>query len=239
MKIVRLCVLIAGLCLSHSAWTQTTTGMDSDPHFSLQMSNDQVRVYLVTLRPGDRSMVRHDHNFLVVTLKDSSLFMWPEGTSDIIESRFTKGSIGFYYGGKTIGMRNGQNVTYRNVTVEFLDPRVTNYGYQWTSGSWDYGATGASLPADPNAAFANRLPLGAATAIDVQLLPNSSLPRPDADVSGLIVPVTDIVLQAGNDEIQKSSGDVTWISGRRPKLVNAAGTAARFAVIEFQSPTSK
>ena len=28
------------------------------------------------------------------------------------------------------------------MTVEFLDPKVTNYGYQSNTGTWDYGPSG-------------------------------------------------------------------------------------------------
>jgi hypothetical protein len=238
MKTLRLGVLLTYLIASHIACAQAATDMDSDPHYALQLANDQVRVYQVTLRPAERSVIRHDHNFLVVTLKDCSLFMWQEGTSDIIESQFTKGSIGFYYGGKTIGLRNGQNTTYRNITVEFLDPKVTNYGYQWTSGGWDYGPTGTNSPVDPHATFANRLPLGAATGFDVQLLPNASFPGQGENAPELIVAVTDIDLKSGSEEIRKSSGDVAWIAVRSSKLLNVAGTASRFAAIVFPPPTS-
>jgi hypothetical protein len=238
MKCVRIGLLLTYLVAGHFAWAQAPTDMQSDPHYSLQLSNDQVRVYLLTLKPGDRSVVRHDHNFLTVTLQDSAIFIWPEGTSDIIESRFAQGSIGFYYGGKTIGLRNGQNTTYRNITIEFLDPKITNYGYQWSSGGWDYGPTGANLPMDPHATFVNRLPLGAATAFDVQLLPNASFPGQGQSAPQLIVAVTDIDLQSGDKEIRKSSGDVTWIANQSSKLVNGANTASRFAVIVFPPPPS-
>jgi hypothetical protein len=237
-QIVRVSMLLAALA-AHPVWSQTAVDMSSDyPHYALQLANDQVRVYLMTLKPGERTMVRHDHNFMIVTLQNSAIFMWEQGTSDIVESRFTQGSTGFYYGGKTIGMRNGENATYRNVTIEFLDPKVSNYGYQWTSGGWDYGPTGTNLPVDPHATFANRLPLGSATAIDVQLLPDASLPGQGENAPELIVPVTDIDLKAGHTEIQKSSGDVAWIAGRSSKLVNVAGTAVRFAVVVFPPPAS-
>jgi hypothetical protein len=44
------------------------------------------------------------------------------------------GELHFFFGGLAHGIRNDSNAEYRNVTVEFLDPQVTNYGYRYESG---------------------------------------------------------------------------------------------------------
>jgi hypothetical protein len=225
------------LAVSLFSFAQTATDIGSDPHYSLLLANDQVRVYQVSLRPGERSFVRHEHNFLVVSLQDCEIALWPEGSSDIMKQRFAQGSVGLYFGGRAIGLRNDQTAVYRNVTVEFLDPKVTTYGYQWSAGGWDYGASGIHSPVDPRASFANRLPLGSATAIDVQLLPAGSLPTPHRRSSELLIPVTDIDLRSGDDSIRRSAGDALLIpSGRQSKLVNVAGEPVRFTVVELPEP---
>jgi len=235
MRIARLAsLLLMCLMVCRLGWAQAATDIDSDPHYSLLLANDHVRVYQVSLRTGERSFVRHEHNFLVVTLQDCEVAMWPEGNSDIMMQRFVQGNVGFYFGGRAIGLRNEQTATYQNVTVEFLEPKVTTYGYQWSTGKWEYGATGTAVPVDPHLPFANRLPLGPANAIDVQLLPAGSLPSPDHRSAELLIPVTDIDLRAGEDSIRRSAGEALWIpAGRKAKLVNAAEVAARFAVVQF------
>jgi len=238
MRIARLAFLLP-LCLmaSQLAWTQAATDIDSDPHYSLLLANDQVRVYQVSLRTGERSFVRHEHNFLIVTLRDCEVAMWPEGNSDILMQRFAQGNVGFYFGGRAIGLRNEQAATYRNVTVEFLDPKVTTYGYQWSTGRWDYGATTTSSVVDPHAPFASGLRLGPVMAIEVQLLPNGSLPAPDHRSSELLIPVTDIDLRASDESIRHAAGEALWIpAGRKSKLVNAADLPARFAMVQFAEP---
>ena len=235
MRIARLAFLLP-LCVmaSQLAWTQAATDIDSDPHYSLLLANDQVWVYQVSLRTGERSFVRHEHNFLIVTLQDCEVAMWPEGNSDIMTQRFVQGTVGFYFGGRAIGLRNDQTVSYHNVTVELLDPKVTTYGYQWNTGRWDYGATTTSSVVDPHAPFASGLRLGPVMVIDVQLLPNGALPAPDHRSSELIIPVTDIDLRAGEDSVRRSAGEVLWTpAGRKVKLVNAAGVPARLAVVQF------
>jgi len=235
MRIARLAFFLL-ICLAASllSFAQAATDIDSDPHYSLLLANEQVRVYQVSLRAGERSFVRHDHNFLIVTLQDCEVGMWPEGTSDILKQHFSQGSVGFYFGGRAFGLRNDQTVAYQNVTVEFLDSKVTTYGYQWTAGGWDYGASGVNFPTDRQAPFVYRLLLGPVAVIDVQLLPAGFLPTPDHRSSELLIPVTDIHLRSGDDSIRRSAGDALWIpSGRQSKLANAAAEVARFTVVEL------
>ena len=121
--------------------------------------------------------------------------------------------MGFGLAGRASGIRNDQNKEYRNVTVEFLNPNVTNYGYQSTTGSWDYGPAGVNPPLDPHASFRNVLRLGDATVNDIQLLSRDPLPLPEEkDGPELLIPVTDVDLKSSEYErIRKSSGDVVWI----------------------------
>ena len=132
-------------------------------------------------------------------------------------------------------MRNDRTTEYRNVTVEFLDPKVTNYGYQAYSGTWDSGPVSIAPPVDPHARFMNSLLLGAASVTDVQLLSRDPFPPPEKPGAELLIPVTDIDLKAGEYErIRKSSGEVVWIpAGRKSTFLNATTEPARFIVVQF------
>ena len=77
--------------------------MASAPHYRQLLANDQVRVFALTLRPLERTMARHDHNFLVVALLDSDVVIWPEGESDIVDFHFNQGDVRFYSGGRRAG----------------------------------------------------------------------------------------------------------------------------------------
>jgi hypothetical protein len=217
------------------ASAQNAIDMASDPHHQLLLENSQVRVFAVTLSPGERSFVQHEHNFLMVTLQDCEIVMWPEGRSDIQSFRLGEGDVRFLFGGRARGLRDEQTSRYRNITVEFLDPKVTTYGYQRDSGAWDYGDSVLRPPVDPHAKFANSIQLGTATATDVQLFPGDSLPLPEKLSDELLIPVSDVDLRTeGDTHMRKSPGEAVWIaSGRKFKLVNAAGEAARFVVVEF------
>jgi hypothetical protein len=217
------------------ASAQTATDMASDPHHQLLLENSQVRVFAVSLRPNEQSFVSHEHNFLMVTLQDCEVVMWPEGRSDIQSFRLGEGDVRYLFGGRARGLRNERNTTYRNITVEFLDPKVTTYSYQRDSGAWDYGDSVVRPPVDPHAKFANSLGLGAATATDVQLLPGDSLPLPEKLAAELLIPVSDVDFKTeGDTHMRKSPGEAVWIpAGRKFKLANVASEAAHFVVVEL------
>ena len=228
-------LLFPFLLLSLFASAQTATDMASDPHHQLLIDNSQVRVFAITLRPNEQSFTSHEHNFLMVTLQDCEIVMWPEGRSDIQSFHLGEADVRFLFGNRARGLRNERNTTYRSITVEFLDPKVMTYTYQRDSGAWDYGDSVLRPPVDPHAKFANSLGLGAATATDVQLLPRDSYPLPEKFASELLIPVTDVDFKTeGDTHMRKSSGEAVWIpAGRKFPLSNAAGDAIRFVVVEF------
>ena len=235
-SIMKFRFLVLLLLLTPMAWSQTAPDMASAPHYRLVLSNDQVRVFTVTLRTLERTMARHDHNFLVITLQDCEAVMWPEGASDITNFRFNQGDVRFSLGGRALGIRNDRASEYRNITVEFLNPKVTSFGYQANLGTWDFGASGINPPADPHARFKNTLHLGAASVSDIQLLPRDPLTTPELSGPELLIAVTDIDLKTGESErIRKSSGEVVWIpAGRKSTPMNVSTDPVRLDVVEFK-----
>jgi hypothetical protein len=224
------------LLLVPMAWAQSAPDMASAPHYRLLLSNDQVRVFAVTLRAMERTMARHDHNFLVITLQDCEVVMWPEGASDITNFRFNPGDVRFSIGGRAMGIRNDRASEYRNITVEFLNPKVTSFGYQANLGTWEFGASGINPPVDPHARFKNTLHLGGASVSDIQLLPRDTLATPESSGPELLIAVTDIDLKTSESErIRKSSGDVVWIpAGRKSAPMNVSTDPVRLDLVEFK-----
>ncbi len=209
----------------------------SEQHHHLLLSNDQVRVFEVVLHAGEHAFVRHQHNFLVVTLQDCEMVMWNEGESEILNFRFNAGDARFLYSGVARGLRNDQTSDYRNITVEFLNDKVTTFGFQSDTGGWHYGSSAIGPPTDPNKKFHNTLKLGEAEASDVQLLPRDILEPPDKGMLELLIPVTDLDVRAGNDlHTRKSPGSVWWIGGgRKTDLMNSSSDPARFVVVELKA----
>lgn len=210
--------------------------MSAAPHYHLLLQNDQVRVFEVVLHPTEHAFVRHQNNFLVVTLQDSEMVMWNQGESEIVNFRFNAGDTRFFYGGPARGMRNDRTTDYRNVTVEFLNPKVTTFGYQANSGKWDYGSSAVNPPVDPNKKFRKSLELGQATASYIQLLQRDVLAPPDKGTFELLIAVTDLDVTTGSDiHVRKSPGSAWWIGdGRRADLMNSVVDPARFVLVELK-----
>jgi hypothetical protein len=201
----------------------------------LLLENHDMRVFAVTLPPHQESYVRHEHNFLTVTLQDSAIVMWRQGESPIQHFPAAGGEVRFFADGWVRGMRNDSNAEYRNVTVEFLDPRVTNYGYRPDSGQRDYGPSTLNPPVDPHGRFVDLLDLELAVAQDVQLLPKDTLPAPQPRRRELLVAGTSVNLAAGDTEkILLKPGEVRSLEGRTATLVNEGAAPARFTLVEIK-----
>ncbi|HLJ25599.1 MAG TPA: hypothetical protein VKY85_02710 [Candidatus Angelobacter sp.] len=225
------------MLLSGLAWAQTAVNMGQEPHYSLLLQNSLVRVFKLALNANEQAYVIHTHNFLVVALDDCEVVMWREGTSDNQSYPLHQGDVRFFFGGQPIGTRNNRADPCRNVTVEFLDPKVTTYGYQWEYGTWDFGISGISPPVDSHVKFANSLQLGSAVATDVQLLPGDSFSPHPGTAAELLVPVTDVALtRSKKGEIRKSAGEAVWVEAKqKADVVNAGNAPAQLIAVEFPS----
>ena len=224
----------------HASGLQTKTAVQitADPHYQLLMANEQVRVYSLVLPPGAESFVRHEHNYLTVTLADCNPIFWKNDESPIQHFQVPKGGLHFFLGGLAHGIRNDSNAEYRNVSVEFLDPQVTNYGYRYESGKYDFGPVALNPPVDPEGHFVNSLNLEKAEAKDVQLLPQQTLPA--ASGPQLLIATTALNLSARADRrISLHPGDVLWRESSEPALANTGPVRARFAVVEFKTTGDK
>ena len=132
-------------------------------------------------------------------------------------------------------LRNDTPNEYHNLTVEFLNPKVTTYGYQADAGKWEYGSSSLPPPVDSQAAFNHAMPLGEAKVRDVQLLPDDEYPAPETEADELFIPLTDIELKTVDDRIRKAAGELLWIpAGRKKKLINNSATPARIVVLELR-----
>jgi|ERR1043166_5896984 hypothetical protein len=207
--------------------------LKQDRHYRILMENAEIRVFEVTLPPGSESFVWHENNFLIVTPTASDIIMWKANEAPALHSLVPSGEIRFFLGNSAQGLRNETRTEYRNITVEFLDPRVTNDGYRYESGNWDYGPSIASSPGAPQGHFINSLDLEKAVASDVQLLPGESLPasaRP-----ALLIAITTLNFAAGRDRpFSLQPSQITWRESNGPALVNKGPGPARFTLLEFK-----
>src|SRR5207245_8279724 len=132
------------------AQQQLPIDIAAERHERLVHEDNNPRAFGVTIPPREATeLTRHEHNFLVVTFQDSEIASWAEGEAGVLTYRFRANDIHFYFGGRARAMRNDTSSEYRNVTVEFLNPKVTTYGYQSNKRRWQYGGNTLLPPVDP------------------------------------------------------------------------------------------
>jgi hypothetical protein len=237
MKLYKVAILFIGLLgWIGPSYAEDAADIASEPHYQMLLQNGRVRVFELTLRPTEKAYVRHDHNFLTVTLQDCEMVMWAQGQSDIQNFRFNQGDVHFAYAGPARGIRNDRSSVYRNITVEFMNPKVTTFGYQAREGTWDFGNSGLNPPVDPHKKFKSDLDLSEAIASDLQLLQGDTLEPPEKGYEELLIATADIDLKAGSDiHIRKSSGDIVWLgANRKTDLFNSVPDPARFVMVALK-----
>lgn len=228
--------VVAALASQASAQSETTVAMEDESHHHLLLENEKVRMFAVDLGAHDSTpLTRHEHNYLVVTLGDSEIASWAEGQAGVITYRYEQNDIRFFFGGPARALRNDTPNAYHNLIIEFLNPKVTTFGYEAKAGKWEYGSSAMLPPKDPQKAFSDIMDLSEAKVKDVQLLPDDAYPEPDKDVDELLIPLTDVELKKAGERIRKDKVEPLWIpAGRKVKLVNDATVPARIVVLELK-----
>lgn len=232
------CVLLAVILfrLATFAASQSVVDLSEDSHYELLLENDKVRVFAVNVDShAETALVRHPNNYLTIHLQESEIAAWNAGESGVVSQRFPQDDIRFYFGGKPRALRNDTSTPYHSLMIEFLNPKVTTYGYQAGSGRWTYGSDVIPAPVDPRAKFATVMPLGEATVKDVQLLPDDVYPTPEKSADELLIALTDVDLRIGDKRIRKSKEDLIWVpAGRKVSLVNNGSEPSTFVVIDLR-----
>ena len=228
--------LVFALLGAVAAQDESTVDITDESHYQLLLGNEKIRIFEVNL-PAHQStpLVRHDHNFLVVTLGDSEVASWAEGRAGVITYLYKDKDIRFFFGGPARALRNDTPNPYRNLTIEFLNPKVTSLGFDIAQKRWEYGSSEMRPPADPQKAFSDTMDLGEAKVKHVQLFPDDEYPEPEKAVDELLLPLTDIEFKKNGERLRKDAYTPVWIpSGRKGKFMNDATVPARMVVIELQ-----
>ncbi len=97
--------------------------LKSEPHHHLKLHNDYVNVYAVEVSPHDSVVLhRHDADAVSVMLSDSEITVKIPGKPDI-HQKVSGGQLRFQSLGYVHSTSIDGDTTYRNVTVELLQPQ--------------------------------------------------------------------------------------------------------------------
>ena len=110
-----------------SAWaaspSQQPARLPGEPHHHLKIDNEYLRAYYVEVPPHDvTELHQHDHDYLFVTLGDSSVINAVRDRPEVHlllkdgETHFTRGNFAHI-------ARNLADTPFRNITIELLKPQ--------------------------------------------------------------------------------------------------------------------
>ncbi len=235
--------LLLAVALTLTAQAPKIFSISDEPNHRLILENSAVRVFGIEV-PGQRSTAkwRADRNYLVVSLEDSSIAIATSLNGTPLIRQFVEGDMWFYYGrNEAWSLHNREQIKpYRDITVEFLQPGITTYGYQIGPGLYTYGPQASNPPLAHDIDYDRRLDLQAAMARSIQRLPGHSLdPRTDGR-DELLIAVSDIELElitpgSPARSLQKSKGEVEWLAGgAAARIGNRTKQPARFVLITFR-----
>lgn len=223
MRALLLLTVLSAPCLADG---QTAIDLDAEPHYHLLLENSSVRVFGMTLHPDESAFVRFPRSFMTVTLQDGVIIIWDEGKAAIQHFQVHRGQTSFQWLTPRSkdqvlagGYKNDQQQDYRNITVEFLDPKI-----------------GWALPTGGTISPPASMYLGGAIAADVLLQTKESFPAPEKQGPELVIPISDLDLKGTSGmRIRKPAGDVVWIAaGSVSAWMNHGRDQARFIMIEFE-----
>ena len=200
----------------------------AEPSHHLVLENSEVRVFSVSVAPHAATLMhRHRHDYIFVTLGDTSISNEVEGR-DPVELKLSDGATRFATGNFAHIARNLGDSPFRNVTIEFLQDekrRTTLSPWKKDSGEEEFAAGRRKILFVKDGVRVS----------EVQLSPGGMV-RSEGNVPELIVAVTEVELHSdvgtkGSVEILKA-GEVKWVD-KSSGILNAGHDPARLVVLEF------
>jgi hypothetical protein len=251
MKLRWLCPAVLCLFLSVFAGAQNKTGSDGnpvatditdEPHHSLVLENEYVRVFEVNVPPMKQTLwYQHRYDFIEVALSNSTVATGKLSQDSLsLQGDLYPGQVRFRHGPSTYKMANKDSVgSYRNITLEVKknsnQPRSAYVSAQYLA---DYDTV--PLAAEPSKSFSQSLDRDTVRITDVQVLPGEEWKSHLGPLPYIVVAVSDVELANPSNsddalEFKAPSGAVQWA----PKsflgtLKNMSDKPARFVVVELK-----
>ena len=230
-RILNTSLRVGALLMSICALTASAADeveITAEPSHHLVLENSEVRVFSVAVAPHAATLMhRHRHDYVFVTLGDTSISNEVEGR-DPVELKLSDGATRFATGNFAHIARNLGDAPFRNVTIEFLqDEKRKTATSQWKkdSGEEEFAAGRRTILFVKDGVRVS----------EVQLSPGGMV-RGEGNVPELIVAVSKVELHS--DVGTKSSveileaGQIKWVE-KSSGILNTGHDPARLVVLEF------
>ncbi len=235
--IAGLLLLICCFSLAIAAEAPTVIPLASEPHHHLALHNEYVNVYQVEVAPHDSVLLhRHDFDAISVMISSAQVTVVTPGKPDehrkLVDGQVRLQARGYVHS-TTI---EGEN-TYRNVTVELLQPQQGAHNLcsaVMASGPLNCPATQASA-ANETHISQPQFETDQTLVTLIRVLPHKKVAIGDAQHSELVVALdSDVMANEEGKSAGKSlhSGDFVWL-GPDKTILNNSGNNKEARIVLF------
>lgn len=235
MRKLSVVILAAFAALAQTA--QAPVEITAEPHHHLAMENMFVRVFAVSVDPGQSTLLhRHGHDYLSISVGDAQITNAKEGAQPA-QVAFKDGDTRFTPAGLVHAITNTGSRPFRNSTIELLGP-TTNQKVCTESCSVPVNCDAAA--GKSGCASVTKLITAdqwSVTLIDVP--PGGKYPQHTHLANYLVIPLTDSDTMIKNQDqpevpTHRKANEVTWNNPVVHTITNTGKTAARSVVLEFR-----
>ena len=223
--------LVVGLCALALAQQPPTKSADlaGEPHHQLLLENEFVRVYKLTLQPGEATLShRHERFYVFVSLELGKVAIEVRGREPIV-SELAAGELRISKGGFTLAERNVGQQSLNLIIVEQMKREETGNFEEPMVGFRFHDAAFGPL-------FEAPMMRGYDAVIASQGRTENHLDRYDRLLIALSdIELTDQVEGVGKLNISQKAGGVVWLpGGAKHATTNSGEVPAHFVTIEFR-----
>ena len=235
----KLSIVTLFVILALTAWTQQAQApveVSSEPHHHQVLENMFVRVFAVSVDPGESTLMHHHgRDYLSVSIGDAQVTNTKQGAQPVAMS-FKDGDVRFTPAGLVHAVSNTGSTPFRNRTIELVGP-TTNQKACTES---------CSIPVPCNSADKTMCvtvtKLMTADQWSVTLVtspPGAVYPQHTHLANFLTIPLTDADITRKNQDqpeqaVHSRTGELTWNNPVVHTLTNSGKTTAKTVVLEFR-----
>jgi len=223
------------------ALAQAPVELTSEPHHHLVLDNMFVRVFDVTVAPGESTLMHHHgRDYLGVQIGDAQFSNLKQGAQQPVTVNLKDGETRFTPGGLVHAITNTASTPFHNETIELMQPTTNpkpcteNCAIPIPCASADKSACVSAtklITADQWSVTLVSVPAGAKYPQHTHLANFLTVPLNDADLS-----------MQNQDQpataVHSKTGQVTWNNPIVHTITNTGKTPARVVVLEFRGRPS-